>query len=231
MRDNLSLDVQRSLFDDYPSVKELRQYLTQRSTTNSSAAISEASTSEANTGTTTPLTAAGETYESKPENLQYFSATLKSLLNIVADKMGVDSNELADGEDLAEMGLDSLLSLTVIGRAREELNVHLPQNLLQERIRWSEVQATLLNTLGGSVPSSASPQDKPTRPTMDAHLPPATSVILQGDKNSRASLFLCPDASGSARSYLGLSKMPDDVCLIGMNCPYVKAPQDLKCSL
>jgi acyl carrier protein/pimeloyl-ACP methyl ester carboxylesterase len=56
-----------------------------------------------------------------------------------------------------------------------------------------------------------------------------TSVILQGTP-SRASkiMFLFPDCSGSASSYLNLPKADKEVAVIGINCPYMKKPSEMK---
>jgi naphtho-gamma-pyrone polyketide synthase len=230
IRDDLGLDVPGSLFDDYPSVKELRVYLATLSIDDSSGNTSETSEpsgSEVPTGTSTPLTAADDMDDSKPVGLGQSKAILQSLHDILAEEIGVDGHELSTRDDLTELGMDSLLSLTVIGRAREELDMDLPADLFQEYTRWSEIQASL----GAATGSSASSADVPEKHTVTPPLPPATSVVLQGRKTSSTSIFLFPDGSGSASSYSGLPKVPGDVCLVGMNCPYVKNPEELKCSL
>ena len=60
----------------------------------------------------------------------------------------------------------------------------------------------------------------------------ATSIILQGRPwiNSKT-LFLFPDGAGSATSYANLPKIHSDMALIGLNCPYVRHPQEMTCSL
>lgn len=60
--------------------------------------------------------------------------------------------------------------------------------------------------------------------------PPATSLLLQGNpKVAKRTLFLFPDGSGAAAAYRQLSRINDDVAVYGLNCPYLKTPQDWKC--
>nr|ADN06229.1 thioesterase-like protein [Passalora arachidicola] len=66
-------------------------------------------------------------------------------------------------------------------------------------------------------------------PTTSSH-PPATSVLLQGNPRTAArNLFLFPDGSGSAASYTQLSLISSDLAVYGLNCPYLKSPEDWKC--
>ncbi|RYC64066.1 hypothetical protein CHU98_g2180 [Xylaria longipes] len=61
----------------------------------------------------------------------------------------------------------------------------------------------------------------------------ATSVVLQGSlKTANKILFLLPDGSGSATSYASIPRLGSDICLVGLNSPYMKDPEALRtCSL
>lgn len=57
---------------------------------------------------------------------------------------------------------------------------------------------------------------------------PATSVILQGiPKLAPKTLFLLPDGSGSATSYVQIPRLSADVAIVGLNCPYVRNPEEM----
>ena len=59
----------------------------------------------------------------------------------------------------------------------------------------------------------------------------ATSMILQGRPwMSSKTIFLFPDGAGSATSYATLPKMHPDIAIIGLNCPYVRHPEEMTCS-
>ena len=62
----------------------------------------------------------------------------------------------------------------------------------------------------------------------------ASSIILQGRPwTAKKMLFLFPDGAGSATSYASLPNIHSDaVAVIGLNCPFVRHPQEMAdCSL
>ncbi|KAF1811192.1 polyketide synthase [Eremomyces bilateralis CBS 781.70] len=63
-------------------------------------------------------------------------------------------------------------------------------------------------------------------------IPPATSVILQGlPKASKKTLFLFPDGCGSSMSYAQVPRISNELLVVGLNCPFMKTPQNMKCSI
>ncbi|MCJ1320622.1 hypothetical protein MMC15_005962 [Xylographa vitiligo] len=67
-------------------------------------------------------------------------------------------------------------------------------------------------------------------------LPPkprfASSVILQGNpKTATKNFFLVPDGGGSATSYVGIPNISPDVCVVGLNSPYMKTPEEYVCGV
>ena len=60
----------------------------------------------------------------------------------------------------------------------------------------------------------------------------ATSVILQGRPwTCPKTLFLFPDGAGTASSYTNLPKIHPDLGVLALNCPFVRHPQEMTCSL
>lgn len=171
-------------------------------------------------------------------------------LQIISEESGY---ELADIDDdslaLADVGVDSLLSLAITSRLREELGDslgHLELNtlfmtyptvgglkaaLIRDKPtrdplkvqRWRENTASVPL----SPPASICTQDSPVLSFKSASIPQvpqATSVILQGSpKKARATLFLFPDGSGSATSYASIPPISPtgDICVIAFNCPFL----------
>lgn len=160
---------------------------------------------------------------------------VKRSLKIISEESGY---ELADLDDdnlaLADLGVDSLLSLAITSRLREELGdslSHLDPNTLfmtcptvaslkaalagdkpiQDPRNVHEWRAVATNTasIPLSPPESVCTQDFSLVSDIsvnDPQVPQATSVILQGSpKKARATLFLFPDGSGSATSYASIS--------------------------
>lgn len=178
---------------------------------------------------------------------------VKRSLQIISEESGY---ELADIDDdnlaLADLGVDSLLSLAITSRLREELGDslrHLDLNTLfisyptvaslkaalvgqrttSDPLKVQKWRATT-NTasIPLSPPASICAQDTsmPSPPPIShPQVPQATSVILQGSpKKARATLFLFPDGSGSATSYASIPPISTngDVCVIAFNCPFLK---------
>lgn len=74
---------------------------------------------------------------------------------------------------------------------------------------------------------------RPSRhPIPDEQVQKTTSVLLQGRPRAGVkNLFLFPDGSGSASSYNNMGRVQGNVALIGLNCPYVRNPEAMTCTL
>jgi len=144
----------------------------------------------------------------------------------IAEEAGVSLDELTPTADFAEIGIDSLLSLSIIDKLLDR-GIQLPGNILADSHNLRELEIAMAR-LG----SSAKP--RPAIPSVQQeHGPPyARSVRLQGSSgNEQKTLFLFPDGAGAATSYLSLPAISPDVVVYGLNCPWMKRPQDLRCDL
>ena len=55
----------------------------------------------------------------------------------------------------------------------------------------------------------------------------STSILLQGTmKPTTKTMFMFPDGSGSATSYMHLPRVHEDVAVVAMNCPYMTNPHE-----
>ena len=264
LREELELDVPSSLFADYLSVRELTTFLRGDEDT--------AASTQPSTGGPTPATRSEssgyQTDQTDPSSDDLDDIDVMATMRcILAEEIGISVHELKGSSDFGELGLDSLLSLTVLARLREELNLDLPGSLFLDNNSLDEVEATLglkrepivtveeilpiidihvSNSIISSIPKAVSHQSDPiTRveeilPTVDIRvsrslvstIPKASSMMLQGNpKVATKSLFLFPDGSGSATSYAPLPPISSDVVVYGLNCPYIRSPRDMKCSL
>ena len=253
LREELELDVPASLFVDYPTVQELTTFL---------------HNNEAKTVLSVQSTASRPTPETASEASEYQTETdetdmssadeenvdiMATIRFVLAEEIGIPANDLKDDSDFGELGLDSLLSLTVLARLREELDIDLPASLLADNNSLTQVKTVLgikqkptvvieethiphHKTVSKSVVSSVK-EVLPSTPYQTskpaaAPVPKASSMVLQGSsKHATKVLFLFPDGSGSATSYAPLPPISSDVVVYGLNCPYMMSPQDMKCSL
>ncbi|KAL4745243.1 hypothetical protein BDW72DRAFT_211629 [Aspergillus terricola var. indicus] len=158
----------------------------------------------------------------KPQPQAVQSTRIRAL---VADEVGVPATELTDNDDLAELGVDSLLALTMTDRIRAEFGVTVPSTVFMDPLTVRGLiqlisggpTAELGEETDSSVSSSGTASDTPESSQSSLaewslepspKLPPipsASSVLLQGDPRSATkTLWLVPDGSGLATSYLAL---------------------------
>lgn len=236
LREELNLEVSPTLFIDYPTVGDIKRWLgTVSGPADGSDDSSKISTppsdvfSEEEAETASDVSTNGDIVT--PESEETYP--IAGICAVLAEEIGVKVEEVWNVSSLAELGLDSLMSLTVLGRLREELNVDLPADFLllddmavirkKLMIRFSDTEVP--------APVTVAPTTI-THVVTPAAIPAATSVVVQGNlRTARKVLFLFPDGSGSATAYAGLPRVAPDVALVALNCPYVKRPQDMKCAL
>lgn len=77
------------------------------------------------------------------------------ILSIISEEVGVDITELKPDTEFVELGLDSLLSLTITGRIREELSLNLSSSIFVENSTVRELQQHCGSASGISTPSSS----------------------------------------------------------------------------
>ncbi|KAI1084276.1 polyketide synthetase PksP [Whalleya microplaca] len=216
----------------------------------------------------------------KPEEEDNKADQIKAL---ISDEVGVSIAELQDDEDLVNFGVDSLLSLTMADRIREDFGVTVDSASFLDGLTVGDL-IRLITGEPASQESSAPPTPPPTEGLVSMHtvssstslsnvselsngvlgcdfedigksfsrtstieltmttpvveklapfvMPPATSVLLQGDPVAATkTLWLFPDGSGLASSYLPLPDIDTkSVAVYGLNSPYVKRAEDMKCS-
>lgn len=241
-REELGLDLESSVFVDQPTVKHFKRLLAQMSPGESiiDGSSSEADLSSASSSTdTSPPHSSGlvTPIQEKPVRLEQNDA-MKQICAILAEEIGVEPEEIHGDANLPEMGLDSLMSLTVLGKIREVLDLDLPGEFFIANQNLTDIETTLdlkpkpVAAEPMKVPDQISMQSsKPTPRTAIQH-PAATSILLQGNpKTATQKLFLFPDGSGSATSYATIPGVSPDVCVYGLNCPYMRTPEKLKYSL
>ena len=274
-REELDMEISSTLFTDYPTVGDMKKYFAQFD--GGAAAQPEEDSSDEDSipptdvptpyehDLSTPASTAPSTAPSDAGKPEVDSPTRESLgdvgevslaRHIVAQEMGVDISEITDDAELAEMGMDSLMSLTILGELREKTGIDLPATFLTTNPTIKDVENALgmrpkAKPAAAAAPKAAStaaaPKSSATRKTdmneVSARLtalnktdisglPNATSVLLQGNaKIAQKKIFFLPDGSGSATSYVSIPNIGPDVACYGLNCPFMKDPTSWECSL
>ena len=199
------------------------------------------------------------------------------VLQIISEESGIAIFDFTDDTVFADVGIDSLLSMMITSRLREELNIEVGNDVnvfltcitLRDLRNYlgTEDESKAEKTLVDITPIS---EDSTKSSSLDlssisintvateseygtfenntdifdissyseksvevfSQLRRATSVILQGRPwVCSKSLFLFPDGAGSASSYANLPNIHPDLAVLALNCPYVRHPQEMTCSL
>ncbi len=236
-REELDIEVESSIFVECPSVKDLKQYFSENHSGASSVLLTpENSGSDTEVESLTTVDDEEERTDAKDGPIN--DGAMTKVREIIAEEVGVSIAEIQDNADLSQLGMDSLMALTVTGRLREELPdaPEIPGDFFAQNNSLLAIE----DTLGlkpkpvKAAPVKATKQTSP--PVQKAPspntTPAASSILLQGNpKTAAKTLWLFPDGSGSATSYGPLGRVGSDIAVYGLNCPYMKTPQDLQCSL
>ncbi|CAI6237317.1 unnamed protein product [Periconia digitata] len=249
LQDELSIEMPTSAFMEHPTIRAFISYAGGEESSGSSSAQSASSTPVL-TGLKddehyfTDATSISE--DSVDSNVDIVAIIRK----ILSEETGTSIDEISTNTPLAELGVDSLLGLTIMGRLSEEVDKKLPTSLfdesetigdvenalcdagLVEKTKKSKVEVKRQHKAQSTTNKVAEPAVV-SEPSLDPSVEPhATSVLLQGSsKRAKKILFLFPDGAGSATSYHALADISPDVVVYGLNCPWLRTPQDLKCSL
>jgi iterative type I PKS product template protein len=236
MREDMEIDIHSHDFNDHPTIGAFKAFLS-KFETESSTESSPSAPSSLNHSTpelmedstvTTPFDDS-TSYESKDGSIAELIRTT------VAEEMGVDIQEIADTVNLQTMGMDSLMSLTILGRLREKTDLSLPADLLAANPTIRDIEQSLSTTVSEKSTATVSVVNVKEGHTTVSRLPPqrlATSVLLQGNlRKAGKYLWVVPDGSGSATSYVDIPNLSPHVAVLGLNSPYMKCPEEYKCGV
>ncbi|KAL5395849.1 Type I Iterative PKS [Paraphaeosphaeria minitans] len=259
-REELEMEISPTLFTDYATVGEMKKYFSQfdggvpladdDSESDTTEETSDMSTPfEAGVASTPASSAPSVSGEVKiTESFEVVNGDASLARRIIAEEMGVDVSEITDKLDLSEMGMDSLMALTVLGALREQTGIDLPSEFLTTNVTIEDIEnelgmrpkpkvettakVTFKSTMKPSKPQLAEVNKRLEKAIDVSTLPPANSVLLQGNaKVATKKFFLVPDGSGSATSYVSIPNISPDMAVFGLNCPFMKCPEKWSCGV
>ncbi|PHH83219.1 hypothetical protein CDD82_2991 [Ophiocordyceps australis] len=158
------------------------------------------------------------------------------VVHIVAKESGIPVQDLSDDSEFATIGIDSLLSLLITSRLRDELgfDVGSAASIFDKYRTVGQLKAGYI--------ASIKKEDREQHSAVTENGPnltsgsqstsrPVTSLLLQQASSAHETaltLFLLPDGSGSAASYLSLPEISRQIELVGLLCPYRRDPHNMK---
>ncbi|KAL8757001.1 MAG: hypothetical protein Q9199_002543 [Rusavskia elegans] len=232
LREELGTEISSTLFVDCPSVADLVKHFSPQESSavavpglSSSSSSSSLQTKSSYEIVPTPASDPGE------EDI------IQVIRGIIADEMEVLVEEIIGATNLASLGMDSLLSLTVLAKLRESTGKDFSADFFIENPSVEAIINTLSPKSKATIPEPVikerfQPQPPTEKKALPVGSPPATSLLLQGNpKTATKTLFLFPDGSGSATSYTTISPIAPDVAAYGLNCPFMKTPDQFTCGI
>jgi hypothetical protein len=200
------------------------------------------------------------------ERLVDLTSGLDQILDIVSEESGIDKAELNDDIELVDLGIDSLLSLLIAGRLKDDVGFDAGSgiSLFDEygtlrQLKDAYAKSRGMSISGSSSSSSASKtasgietpssgsdslaaiefspdqyvrRAKSVAGTSFESARPVTSLVLQqASSQNSTTLFLFPDGSGSAASYISLPPLSPQITVVGLISPYRRDPENMNCSL
>lgn len=238
-REVLDIDVPSSAFVDCPTVGELRAYLQKFDVTSRDSSVSSTSSDDdaESESPHSPASSVPSVLSIKPQEPASTTKstdgrpedTMMIFRRTIAEQMDIPLDEVVGSCDLLSLGMESLMSISILGILREQTTLELPPTLFQEYPSIDAIQVFL--DLGKSEdPSAVEPsvrKQRPKKPTILTPTARALSILLQGKpKTSTKTLFLFPDGSGSATSYASLPPIDPSIAVYGLNSPFMTKPSD-----
>lgn len=241
-REALSIDVPvEGFFVTYPTVADLKTYLGQHQGNDMAPTTVP---DESTPAEEVPIPVPQAKISSSPSNWT-------TALSIISEESGISIAELTDDCVFSDMGIDSLLSLVIVSRFAEELEMDIPlESIFTAYPTIGEIKVLFMGDQPSSDSSSSgdenhnitpssetseyfpsSNEDKDKKPA-SLPVPRTTSVLLQGSPSkTEKTLFLFPDGAGSATSYTGIPRVNSSVSVVGLNSPYHRQPHLFNCAV
>ena len=227
LRPETGLDLPSSLFISYPTVAQLRGFFLDKVTAPQSVADDE----DSETSSSTPISSPGSS--ASHESLESVATTtaqpdlVAMLISIIAHEVGVDATEIQPSTPFADLGVDSLLTISILDSFKSEARMSLAATFFHENPTLTDVEKAL--------GVSSEPQKSPSTPSgvLEMNIGSSKqslrskSVLLQGRPSlNRPALFLLPDGAGSLFSYISLPTLPSGVAVYGLDSPFHNSPKD-----
>ncbi|SPO38558.1 uncharacterized protein PSFLO_04036 [Pseudozyma flocculosa] len=154
---------------------------------------------------------------------------LEDTIEVLSCELGVDRAELSMDVELSSLGLDSLMSLVVIGTLQERLPFKIPSNAFLENDSLRELSGLYskleeedfgptMAAASETAPYSEAPQPAPAPIANPVAVKKPT--LLQPGPDDIGAMFLAPDGSGSAAVYTTLPMLGRKVW--GLNSPFYR---------
>ncbi|KAI0378278.1 alpha/beta-hydrolase [Hypomontagnella monticulosa] len=158
------------------------------------------------------------------------SRLVDQVLNIIAEEVGVDREELCDDTELEDLGVDTILARTIAKHIANTTKLDIDASILQDGASVGGLKQHIAEAARSQHPISQKPQPPTQTPPKQNGKPNNTvqstqplALRLQGNANAPRKVFLLPDGSGMGMAYAQIPPLGPDICLYGLNSPLLHA--------
>jgi hypothetical protein len=171
--------------------------------------------------------------------------TVQKAFEIIGEALSLEPDDFQDNETWKFLGLGDLLATATASDLSNETGITvLPSDFAKyqtvgtfKQFLRAGGETTItdhaVSSNGNSTTTAPAPSNEPSNPWEGVPKPKVPlSVILQGKPTATTTnVFLFPDGSGAGTSYGTLPPIGSNVCLIGLNSPFLRQAQDFTCSI
>ncbi len=143
-------------------------------------------------------------------------------LEIIAEEVGVSRDELQEDTEFADLGIDRILAQAITDRIAEETSQRLSHSVFDD---FPDVRSFIQHLgQGQGGPGTQKDTVKTITQKNNATKKPPLVLPLQGSPTrAKKTVFLLPDGSGSGMAYARLPPIGANICLCGVNSPFLGA--------
>jgi thioesterase domain-containing protein len=171
--------------------------------------------------------------------------TVQKAFEIIGEALSLEPDDFQNNETWKFLGLGDLLATATASDLSNETGITvLPSDFAKyqtvgtfKQFLRAGGETTItdhaVSSNGNSTTTAPAPSNEPSNPWEGVPKPKVPlSVILQGKPTATTTnVFLFPDGSGAGTSYGTLPSIGSNVCLIGLNSPFLRQAQDFTCSI
>jgi thioesterase domain-containing protein len=174
--------------------------------------------------------------------------TVQKAFEIIGEALSLEPEDFQDNETWKFLGLGDLLATATASDLTNETGIEvLPsdfakyqtvgtfKNFLRAGGETTITDHTVTSNgnSNGNFSTNPTQPSEPSDPWEGVPKPKVPlSVVLQGKPTATTTnVFLFPDGSGAGTSYGTLPPIGSNVCLIGLNSPFLRQAQDFTCSI
>lgn len=152
---------------------------------------------------------------------------LDAFVTAIAEETGLDSDELNDHDAFEDLGIDSIMSIAILGSVRNRTGSEFPTSIFTTHPTLGQLRKSFGRQAEKPAALKKTSAQKKLKPKYSSN-----SVLLQGSRHSGLPvLFLISDGAGSAASYISIPEFSQKLPVYALESPFLHCPTEFNCSI